>query len=79
MTSMERGFTPRALTLVFLTAAYLVLVSYVGFLIPTVVYIGALLFVANRGLTLWKLLALTALYSVVALMLIPGLLNLQLL
>lgn len=78
-TVREGGFTPRALTVVLLTVAYLIIVSYVGFTVPTVVYMGAMLFVVNKGRKPLQLLALTALYSVVALLLIPGLLNLQLL
>ncbi len=78
-TFVDHGFTPRAIVVVVLTMAYLVLVSYVGFLVPTVIYMGVLLFVANRGQSPLKLLALTALYSVIALAVIPGVLNLQLL
>lgn len=73
------GFTVRALTVVLLTSAYLVMVSFAGFTIPTVVYVGALLFVVNRGRKPLLLLALTALYCAVALLVIPGLLNLRLL
>lgn len=78
-TVRDGGFTPRALTIVLLTVAYLVMVSFVGFAVPTAVYVAALLFVVNKGRKPLQLLALTALYCVVALLLIPRLLNLQLL
>lgn len=78
-TVCDGGFSPRALTVVALTLAYLVIVSYAGFAVPTVVYIGAMLFVVNRGRRPLQLLILTALYSLITLLLIPGVLNLQLL
>ena len=78
-TEQETGFTPRALIVVLLTAAYLFLTSLVGFIVPTVVYTGSLLFVVNKGRKPLFLLILTVVYSVIALLLIPGALNLQLL
>lgn len=75
----EGGFTPRALIVVALTMAYLVLVSLVGFAVPTVVYLAALLFVVNKGRKPLQLLVLTVVYAVIALLVIPGVLNLQLL
>lgn len=78
-TVRDGGFSPRAITVVLLTVAYLIVVSYAGFAVPTVVYIGALLFVVNRGRKPVQLLLLTALYSVITLLVIPGILNLQLL
>ena len=78
-TVRDGGFSPRALTVVLLTMAYLLHVSWVGFAVPTVVYIGVLLFVVNRGRKPLQLLLLTVLYSVITLLLIPGILNLQLL
>lgn len=78
-TSHDGGFTPRALIVGLLTVAYLYMISLVGFTVPTVVYVGALLFVVNKGRKPLLLLALTALYSIIALLLIPLSLNLQLL
>lgn len=78
-TVRDGGFTPRALTVALLTMAYLIVASYVGLVVPTVVYIGVLLFVVNRDRKPLQLVALTALYSVIALLVIPKLLNLQLL
>ena len=75
-TTSDGGFTARGLTVVLLTVAYLIIVFYVGFTIPTVIYIGALLFIANDGRNPLQLLLLTALYSVIALAVIPSVLNL---
>lgn len=71
--------TPRALMVTSLTVAYLVIVSYIGFAIPTVVYMGAMLFLLNKDKKPLHLLLLTVVYSIIALLLIPGVLNLQLL
>ncbi len=77
-TSAEGGFTSRSALVVLITVAYLTLVSFVGFTIPTVAFIAVLLFVCNRGQKPLLLIALTILYSVLALLVIPGMLNLQL-
>lgn len=73
------GFHLRSLIVVSLTVAYLLLVSWIGFAVPTVVYMGTLLFVVNKGRKPLFLLVLTGLYSVIALLVIPSVLNLQLL
>lgn len=78
-TVSDGGFTSRGLIVVLMTVAYLFLVSLVGFAVPSVVYMCALLFVVNKGRKPLFLLILTVVYSVVALLVIPGLLNLQLL
>lgn len=78
-TENSGGFTPRALIVVSLTVAYLFLVSLIGFAVPTVVYMAALLFVVNRDAKPLHLLILTVVYSIIALLVIPGVLNLQLL
>ena len=78
-TENDGGYTPRAALVVLLTVAYLFLVSLAGFAVPTVVYMGALLFVVNKGRKPLQLLILTLVYSVIALLVIPGVLNLQLL
>lgn len=75
----DGSFTIREWKVVLLTMAYLAIVSYVGFALPTVIYIGILLFMVNRGRKRKQLLLLTVLYSIITLMLIPGLLNIQLL
>lgn len=73
------GLSLRTVIVVSLTVVYLLLVSFIGFAAPTVVYMGALLFVVNQGRKPLLLLALTAVYSVIALLVIPGVLHLQLL
>lgn len=78
-TVSDGGFTSRGLIVVLLTVAYLFLVSLMGFAVPSVVYMCALLFVVNKGRKPLFLLILTVVYSVVALLVIPGVLNLQLL
>lgn len=78
-TQEARGFTPRSLTVLLLTVAYLFLVSMAGFALPTVGYLAALLFVVNQGRKPLQLLILTLVYSAATLLVIPGVLNLQLL
>ena len=77
-TKQDDGFTPRALIVCSVTIAYLILGSLLGFLIPTVIYIAVLLFICNKGKNPLMLLALTVLYSIIALVIIPTSLNLQL-
>ena len=78
-TAREDKFSLREVAVIALTVAYLALVSLVGFVIPTPVYLCALLFLVNKGRKPLQLLLLAALYSVVTLLVIPGILNLQLL
>lgn len=78
-TVRDGGVTMRTLTVVLVTVAYLFLVAGVGFALPTVVYTGLLLFLVNRDRKPLFLLALTALYAFITLLLIPSLLNLRLL
>lgn len=77
--SSDGGLTPRALAVTGLTAAYLILVSFLGFMFPSAVYMGAMMFLLNKDKKPLHLLLLTALYAIIALLLIPGILNLQLL
>lgn len=78
-TLLEEKFSFREIAVVLLTLAYLAVVSLVGFMFPTPVYLCALLFLVNRGRKPLQLLLLSALYTVVTLLLIPGILNLHLL
>ena len=78
-TAKAEKFSLRELSVIALTVAYLVILSCIGFAIPTPVYLCALLFLVNRGRKPLQLLLLTALYSLIALLVIPGILNLQLL
>ena len=75
----DGGLTKRAMTVMLLTLGYLVLVSFIGFSIPTPIYVAVLLYVVNEGHALIKILAITAFYYVLALFVIPILLNLQVL
>lgn len=68
----------RTWAVVLLSAAYFVSISLAGFAIPTVIYLGALLFLVNHGREPVRLLLLTALYSGIALLVVPGVLRLQL-
>lgn len=77
--SGKLGATPRSVSVVLLTLAYLLLVSRFGFAVPTAVYLTALLFVANRGRRPLELLVLAGVYCLIALVLIPLALGLQLL
>ena len=65
--------------LTLLTVAYLIAVSKIGFLYPTILYVGAMLFYLNFGRKKWwQLLLITAAYVAVALYLTPFILNLKL-
>ena len=77
--SGKLGATPRSVSVVLLTLAYLLLVSRFGFAVPTAVYLTALLFVVNRGRRPLELLVLAGVYCLIALVLIPLALGLQLL
>ena len=61
------------------TLAYLLLISKVGFTLPTAAYLTAILFLLNRGRRPLELLLLSGVYCLAALLLIPGVLGLQLL
>lgn len=69
----------RAAVLVGLTAAYAALVVSVGFVLPSAGYLAACLFYLNRGARRWYILALLAvLFTGVATLLVPRLLNIAL-
>ena len=55
------------------------LLSKVGFTLPTAAYLTAILFLLNRGRRPLELLLLSGVYCLAALLLIPGVLGLQLL
>ena len=71
--------TARSAGVVLLTLAYLLLVSPAGFALPTVAYITAMLFLVNRNRRPLELLGFSAVYCLVALVVIPMALGLQLL
>lgn len=71
--------TKRSVLVLLLTITYLVLVSWIGFAVPTVFYLCTMLFLVNKGDNPKFLLLLTAAYAIIALVLIPVALNLQLL
>lgn len=73
------GMTFRSAAVVVLTVAYLLLVAQLGFALPTAAYLTAMLFLVNKGRRPLELLVLSAVYCLVALVLIPGLLGLKLL
>ena len=68
-----------SVSVVLLTLAYLLLISKVGFTLPTAAYLTAILFLLNRGRRPLELLLLSGVYCLAALLLIPGVLGLQLL
>ncbi|WP_418666880.1 tripartite tricarboxylate transporter TctB family protein [Allofournierella sp.] len=69
----------RAGVLVGLTAAYAALVLNLGFVLPTAGYLAACLFYLNRGARRWYTLVLfTAIFTGVATLLVPRLLNIAL-
>ena len=73
------SITKRSVSVVLLTLAYLLLISKVGFTLPTAAYLTAILFLLNRGRRPLELLLLSGVYCLAALLLIPGVLGLQLL
>ena len=75
----SHSITKRSVSVVLLTLAYLLLISKVGFTLPTAAYLTAILFLLNRGRRPLELLLLSGVYCLAALLLIPGVLGLQLL
>lgn len=73
------GVTLRSAGVVLLTVCYLLLIAQIGFAVPTAAYLTAMLFLVNKGRRPLELLVLSGVYCLVALVLIPGVLGLQLL
>lgn len=78
-TGMDMKMMSREAILTIMTVAYLVIVSKVGFLYPTIVYLAGMLFYLNWGKKKWwVLLILTAVYTVATIYLTPLILQLNL-